>query len=44
MKLGEKLLYLRKNKSLSQAQLAIKMTISRQAVSKWESRVCCNLY
>lgn len=36
MTLGEKLLYLRKNKGLSQEQLAAHVTVSRQAVSKWE--------
>lgn len=36
MTLGEKLLYLRKTKGLSQEQLAAEITVSRQAVSKWE--------
>ncbi len=36
MTLGEKLLYLRKTKGLSQEQLASKVTVSRQAISKWE--------
>lgn len=36
MKLGEKLLYLRKRKGLSQEQLASEVTVSRQAISKWE--------
>lgn len=36
MTLGEKLLYLRKNKGLSQEQLAIQVLVSRQAISKWE--------
>jgi transcriptional regulator with XRE-family HTH domain len=36
MKLGEKLLYLRKTKGLSQEQLASEVTVSRQAISKWE--------
>jgi transcriptional regulator with XRE-family HTH domain len=36
MDLGEKLLYLRKKKGLSQEQLAAQVTVSRQAVSKWE--------
>ncbi|MHB8063153.1 MAG: helix-turn-helix domain-containing protein, partial [Ruminiclostridium sp.] len=34
--LGEKLLYLRKTKGLSQEQLASEVTVSRQAISKWE--------
>jgi len=36
MTLGEKIHTLRKQKGLSQEQLAEKITISRQAVSKWE--------
>ncbi|MFT4146849.1 MAG: helix-turn-helix transcriptional regulator [Mobilitalea sp.] len=36
MTLGEKLLFLRKTKSLSQEQLASEITVSRQAISKWE--------
>ncbi|MDF2845808.1 MAG: DNA-binding protein [Herbinix sp.] len=36
MTLGEKLLFLRKAKSLSQEQLASEITVSRQAISKWE--------
>ncbi len=37
MKLSEKLYKLRKEKGLSQEQLAEKLKISRQAISKWES-------
>jgi len=36
MTLGEKIQTLRKQKGMSQEQLAEKVTISRQAVSKWE--------
>ena len=36
MKLEEKLASLRKAKGLSQLQLAEKMNVSRQAISKWE--------
>ena len=36
MSLGEKLQYHRKEKGISQEQLAEQMTISRQAISKWE--------
>lgn len=36
MTFGEKLLFLRKIKGLSQEQLAAQVTVSRQAVSKWE--------
>ena len=34
--LGEKIQQLRKEKGLSQEQLAAQLTISRQAISKWE--------
>ena len=34
--LGEKILQLRKAKGLSQEELASQLTISRQAISKWE--------
>ncbi len=37
MKFGNKLSKLRKEKNLSQEQLADKLEVSRQAVSKWES-------
>lgn len=36
MKLGEKLQQLRKKSGLSQEQLAARLSVSRQAVSKWE--------
>ena len=36
MTFGEKLHLLRKHKGMSQEQLASKLTVSRQAVSKWE--------
>ena len=36
MKLGEKLQQLRRQSGLSQEQLAAQLTVSRQAVSKWE--------
>jgi transcriptional regulator with XRE-family HTH domain len=36
MTLGEKLQQLRKSKSMSQEQLATQITVSRQAISKWE--------
>ncbi len=36
MKLGEKLQQLRRQSGLSQEQLASQLTVSRQAVSKWE--------
>lgn len=37
MRFGEKLQRLRKEKNLSQEELASKLEVSRQAVSKWES-------
>ena len=37
MKFSEKLIKLRKENKLSQEQLASKLDVSRQAVSKWES-------
>ena len=36
MTLSEKVLYLRKKNGLSQEQLAMHLTVSRQAISKWE--------
>lgn len=39
MKFGNKLSKLRKEHNLSQEQLADKLEVSRQAVSKWESGV-----
>ena len=39
MNLGEKLQSLRKEKGLSQEELAEKLNVSRQAVSKWESGI-----
>lgn len=37
MKFGDKLIKLRKEKGLSQEELAEKLNVSRQSVSKWES-------
>lgn len=37
MSLGEKLLYLRKKEGLSQEDVADKLGVSRQTVSKWET-------
>lgn len=36
MKIGEKIYLLRKKQNLSQEQLAIKLSVSRQSISKWE--------
>ena len=40
MNLGTKIRELRKNKRLTQEELAAKLHVSPQAVSKWESAVC----
>ena len=37
MSIGERIMELRKNQNISQADLADTMGVSRQAVSKWES-------
>lgn len=37
MNIADRIQYLRKQKGLSQEELADKMGVSRQAVSKWES-------
>lgn len=37
MKFGDKLIFLRKKNGLSQEELASKLNVSRQSVSKWES-------
>jgi transcriptional regulator with XRE-family HTH domain len=39
MKLAEKLVYLRKEKGVSQLKLAEMMDVSRQAISRWETGV-----
>lgn len=36
MKLNEKIAYYRRDKKLSQEELAARVGVSRQAVSKWE--------
>ena len=37
MTFGEKLLFLRRQSGLSQEQIAEKLNVSRQAVSRWEA-------
>lgn len=37
MNIADRILYLRKSKGISQEELADKVGVSRQAVSKWES-------
>lgn len=37
MKLNEKLIKLRKQNGLTQDELASKLNVSRQAISKWEN-------
>lgn len=39
MNIADRIQYLRKNRGLSQEELADKVGVSRQAVSKWESGV-----
>ena len=39
MKLDEKLVYLRKEKGLTQLKVAEELNVSRQAISRWESGV-----
>ncbi|MBQ7907052.1 MAG: leucine-rich repeat protein [Clostridia bacterium] len=39
MQISEKIAYLRKQKGLSQEQLAIRLEVSRQAVYKWEANM-----
>ena len=39
MNIGERILALRKEKSISQTELAKRLNVSRQAVSKWEQGV-----
>ena len=39
MKLGEKIAYYRRVSKLSQEELAARIGVSRQAVSKWENGV-----
>ena len=39
MNMADRIQYLRKAKGISQEELAEKMGVSRQAVSKWESEV-----
>ena len=46
MKFGEKLTGLRKSRGMSQEELASQISVSRQAVSRWESgdTMPCLLY
>lgn len=39
MNIGERIMALRKEKSISQSELAKRLNVSRQAVSKWEQGV-----
>lgn len=41
MSIGERITQLRKSRSISQAQLAQALDVSRQAVSKWENDLAC---
>lgn len=42
MSLGQNLQFLRKQKDMTQEQLAEQLEVSRQSVSKWESEVSHN--
>ena len=39
MNIGERIMALRKEKNISQTELAKRLNVSRQAVSKWEQGV-----
>ena len=39
MNIGERIVALRKEKNISQAELAKRLSVSRQAVSKWEQGI-----
>lgn len=41
MNIGERITMLRKEKDISQAELAKRLNVSRQAVSKWEQGQSC---
>ncbi len=41
MELGRKITQYRKEKGMTQDALAQRLLISNQAVSKWESAICC---
>ena len=41
IRIGENIAFLRKKKSLTQAELAKQLNVSNQAVSKWEAGKCC---
>ena len=41
MSIGERIIELRKLEHISQADLAKALSVSRQAVSKWERGICC---
>lgn len=41
MELGNRIAELRKEKNMTQEQLAVQLNVSNQAVSKWEASQCC---
>ena len=41
MKLNEQIAYLRKQKGMTQEELAVRLGVTNQSVSKWESAQCC---
>lgn len=41
LKINERIAFLRKEKGLTQEELAKALGVTNQAVSKWESSQCC---
>lgn len=41
IKINEQILFLRKERGITQEQLSSTLGVSNQAVSKWESGQCC---
>ena len=40
--IGENIKAIRKNKGMTQEELAIKLNVARQTISKWEKRAFCS--
>ena len=41
MKINEQIIFLRKQKAMTQEEVASALGVTNQAVSKWESAQCC---